>query len=239
MKESNYRFYKAHIHKALEMVVCENGDMSFKGTDNAGVIHSQEILIFNSFDKHYYEYINDFKGYIVVLSVDFLQDIISSPVFEFKNVIKIDHNDWKKVIRILKHLFINNSKMSYLEKKANILLLFNSLNNYDIVCNKKDIHFKDISTQIFEYIENNYTEKITLESISKIFGYSTTYFSSLFSKILGNDLTFVSYLNQFRAQKVQEFKSMPKYHDEPMKTLIRMCGFESEETYYRTVRKNK
>lgn len=239
MKRSNYRFHNSHIHRAIEIVICEEGEMSFKSADRVGSISNSQILIFNSYDRHYYEYIKEFKGYILVLSVDFVNDILPSGAFEFNNVISPSQEDWLQLSQILKKLFKTYTNMSFLFRKAHIIMFFDILSKYNLIRDKKSVTLKDISTQIFEYIEEYYSTNITLISISKAFGYTPTYFSTLFSSIIGEELTFKSYLNLYRLKKVYELKNTPQYSHEPQKSLIKRCGFTSMDSFYRAEKKYK
>lgn len=237
MKAANFKFHDYHIHRAIELVVCEEGEMSIFGENNLINIKNHDLYIYNSFDKHFYEYVNDFRGYIIVLTTDFICDIVPSSKYEFNNVFHVSDHAWEKFNNILTNLFLNNGSMSFLEKKANVLLMFDLLEKNDLIRLKNNIDVKDISTEIMEYIANNYATNITLESISKHFGYSKNYFSSFFSKIVGDNFSFKTYLNYYRLNKVNELKSQNAYKNESIKRIIKMCGFGSYETYYRVLKK--
>jgi AraC-like DNA-binding protein len=55
---------------------------------------------------------------------------------------------------------------------------------------------------IISFIENNYSEQITLEQVSKVSGYNIYYFTKLFKELM--NMTFTQYLNQLRIQKACE-----------------------------------
>ena len=77
---------------------------------------------------------------------------------------------------------------------------------------------------IILYVENNYQNKITLESISSELGYHKNYFSSLFKKTMG--VSFQKYLNNVRishACNILQYNSMTE--------TCEKCGF-SDESYF-------
>jgi len=238
MKGSNYKFHKTHIHQSIELIVCESGNLSYMISNCVGEIKANQVLIINPYDTHFYKYNKDFKGYILVLSRNYTNDILEIDKNEFNNVITIKHKeDWKSFLDKLNYLFLNYEKMSFLGKKGEFLLLFDILSRYDLVRKKNTRNSKDLSGQIFEYIEQNYMRKITLESMAKVFCYSKTYFCSLFKEISEDGMTFNDYLNHFRARKVLEMKNDVAYKGVPLKVLIKNAGFSSPQTFYRVIKK--
>ncbi len=86
-----------------------------------------------------------------------------------------------------------------------------------------------IIEDILNFIDEHYCEPITLESISKEFGYNKTYFSRLFNGHIG--MTLNNYINMVRYDK---FDSMIKNPENSTVTeLIFKCGFPSLSTFYR------
>ena len=87
----------------------------------------------------------------------------------------------------------------------------------------------DVSLDIIQYIDEHYADKITLDEISRHFGYSKYYFSRLFNRLFHCSLN--SYVNAVRLRAIEE---MP---DEESKTKkITDVGFNSLSSYYRSKR---
>lgn len=79
-----------------------------------------------------------------------------------------------------------------------IITIADSLNNQIIPIAKEDLFYQKTIRFITSYIENNYSEKITLEELAEKTQYNRTYLSTLFSKILG--IKFYDYLTRIRLQ---------------------------------------
>ena len=83
--------------------------------------------------------------------------------------------------------------------------------------------------EIMRYINESYRESITLDSLSKTFGYERTYLSRLFNQALGMNLR--EYLNRCRIAAAVNMKR--ENPDIPMCKIAAECGFESPNTFYR------
>jgi len=235
MKQKKYRFFDNHIHKSIEMVVCYDGVLSYKLNDKAGTIGKGQVLITNSFDRHYYEYVDNASIDILVFSKDLIEDVFENPGYEFNNIISISEEDFPKLLQ-LTFLFNDLGSMKYIEKKANIFNIFSLLSRYNLFKRAEESKEKNTVLQIIDYMEKHYNEDISLSSISKDLGYSTNYFSHLFNKVIGTN--FSAHLNSIRMEKVLELKNSKEYKDKPLSEIITLCGFNSKETYYRALRKH-
>lgn len=82
-----------------------------------------------------------------------------------------------------------------------------------------------------EYIENNFTEKITLNEISKRSAMSKNSFCELFYKLTGH--SFNNYLNMCRIKKATEYiKDGYK-----ITAIYGLCGYNDFSTFYRNFKK--
>lgn len=94
----------------------------------------------------------------------------------------------------------------------------------------KRSHERPLVVQIAEYIENNYMQNITLESISKFFGYSPNYFSALFKQNFYTGVT--QYINFIRIEK-----SLPLLKKQKISTIYYSCGFANPQQYFLNFKK--
>lgn len=84
-----------------------------------------------------------------------------------------------------------------------------------------------------KYIEANFTEKISLDDISKRSAMSKSSFCSLFSEITGH--SFNSYLNICRIKKASEYIK----NGYKITALYGLCGYSDFSTFYRNFKKVK
>ncbi|MBQ2696025.1 MAG: helix-turn-helix transcriptional regulator [Clostridia bacterium] len=90
---------------------------------------------------------------------------------------------------------------------------------------------KEFVLHCIEYIENNFTDHITLDDISKRSAMSKNSFCSLFYKLTGH--SFNSYLNLCRIKKATEYiKDGYK-----ITAIYGLCGYTDFSTFYRNFKK--
>lgn len=83
---------------------------------------------------------------------------------------------------------------------------------------------------VLNYIDEHFTEPITLDSISSVFGYNKYYFSRLFNKYIGETLN--SYINNVRINNI--IARGKKQENMNLSQLVFDCGFDSMTTFYRS-----
>lgn len=231
MKLVHYKFAGSHIHKSIEMVICVSGKMRTIVNDNEKILSKGDILIINSYDWHFYEYIDNASCYILVLAEDYINDLLSSNNKEFNNHISLSNEDFERLEPLLSANFVNFDKLTFVGKKAFALTMFAILENYDLFRAKKNNVNKTTCRMIIDYVKDHYHQKITIDSVAKHFGYSRNYFSSLFNKLFGE--TFNSFVNRYRVNEV--LKLHEENPDLLMEDIIYKAGFTSRVTYYRSV----
>ncbi len=90
---------------------------------------------------------------------------------------------------------------------------------------------KQFVLHCIEYIENNFTDRITLDEISKRSAMSKNSFCALFHKLTGH--SFNSYLNICRIKKATEYiKDGYK-----ITAIYGLCGYSDFSTFYRNFKK--
>lgn len=92
----------------------------------------------------------------------------------------------------------------------------------------------DFIIRIIDYIDKNFAEDITLDSLAKEFGYTKYYFSRLFNKSFGCSLNF--YINQVRCNFIESEKLNGKHK---IGDLVMRAGFSEPSNYYRFLKKLK
>ena len=90
----------------------------------------------------------------------------------------------------------------------------------------------DAIVAALNYIDEHFTEEITLDSISTALGYNKYYFSRLFNRYIGEKLT--NYINMVRLRRiVHQAKKTPKTS---LMEIAFKNGFDSMTTFYRVFR---
>lgn len=103
----------------------------------------------------------------------------------------------------------------------------------DVKVNKQREYIKKFDL-IFEYININYMEEISLETISDIAGFSKFHFSRLFKQF--TDLSFYDYLNQRRVKEAEKLLLDPNLS---ITEIALRSGFSSISTFNRVFKSFK
>ena len=75
---------------------------------------------------------------------------------------------------------------------------------------------------LISYIQNNYSERISVEDAAKLCNYSESFFMKAFKSATG--FTFTDYLNNYRLEKAEEIL---KQTEKNVSEAAALCGFES------------
>ena len=97
----------------------------------------------------------------------------------------------------------------------------------DVRTNKQKEYIEKFN-KIFEYIDNNYTEDISLETVADIAGFSKFHFSRLFKQF--TDTSFYDYLNLRRIKAAENLLLDPSL---PITEIALQSGFSSISTFNR------
>ena len=108
------------------------------------------------------------------------------------------------------------------------MLYISIANQCDFVEQKQDAHDALVS-KVLNYATENYNKPLTLDVLSKEFGYARETLSRVLNKFLGESWN--SYVNRLRAYKAQNL-----LYNNPNKSILEIlyeCGFNSPNTFYR------
>lgn len=83
-----------------------------------------------------------------------------------------------------------------------------------------------------DYIADNYTQKITLRQLANVCNISESYFSRLFSKCFGKNVT--DYINDARIAKAKVLLSNPEV---TVNYIARFCGYEDSSYFIKRFKK--
>jgi len=235
MKAAQYRFAELHIHQSLEILVVYKGCMRCTVNNRTEEISAGTLFLANSYDTHHYEYVGNAGAYILVIEKGYLNHIIDEKT-EFNNFLSPVPEVWHEVLKLLNDAYGRFGEYNILQKRGFVNSLMGMLYNSNLLRQKEKNSNKEFFIKVSEYISANYGEDLKLPSLAKKFGYSENYFSMLFNRMFGVNLS--EYVNRVRIRKVVETrKQLEKKYT--LKEIVRRCGFNSMETYYRVLKKYK
>jgi AraC-like DNA-binding protein len=236
--------YRAHWHTEFELAYVESGSTYICINNERRKLVKGDLSICSSGDIHYYENAH-FSSNIILLvfKPEFFGFSSNWPdTREFKSPFfqkgDINSSDLNKIREILYSIIEEKrDKKDYYELfvKAKVnelcasLLRYLPTNERDI--KKQNIAFSKLKTMqdILLYIENNFTDTISLKALADKFNMDPFNLSKKFNSITGSNLK--TYINTLRVSKAENIIISSK---KPLIDIAMECGFDSIRTFNRT-----
>ncbi len=86
--------------------------------------------------------------------------------------------------------------------------------------------------RILDYIETNYNEKLSLQSLAQRCFYNPSYFSRTFKKMMGK--TLIEYITELRLENAVQYLVKTK---KSVQEICELCGFSSKNMFYKNFEK--
>ena len=240
--------FVAHWHKEIEVMYVLEGELGVGINRDFRVLSAGEMSICGKNDIHYYSSEGLHSKTVMTifdpamigvkqLGVDFVT-LCSAFLGEIK-----DAQDRRTVETLFmscaEELSSKNSMyIPLLKLKLNeiFLLIFRNNPDYRHMCTQKKETVRDEDLKpmqkALKYLEDNYTDEITLDTMSEYAGLSPFYFSRLFKNTTGTN--FNTYLKQLRINNAEYLIKTTGGH---IIDIAYQAGFKSIRTFNRTFMK--
>lgn len=222
-----------HFHRSYELLYIVDGKLEANIMNKSFIASKDDIVFVNKYYSHSYKIVGEYKKYVLIIPPRMCDDF--DDVFKDKTLsAHLNDKEFNKsLLSIIKSLNEKNSSSTELVKKGYVNVIIGELlNHYKLVSIKKNSNI-EVMVKILDYIDHNYGEDLTLESISKHFGYSKYYFSRLFNDYINENIN--NYINMIRIQHV--VKEIKENKDGKIADIVYNCGFSSLPTFYRSFKK--
>ena len=199
----NY-FRDKHWHRSIEIFAVFEGGLDFYLNEQEYPLLPGEFMLVNSNEIHSVD--SPEPNHTVVLQVPLKS---FEEYFTGEQFIRFTHNfkvQDEKVMELIREMYTAyQGKTCGYELKVKsyyymlLYLLVTKYRELDVSDDmlKRNRKLNRLST-ITNYIKENYTAELSLESLSKIFGYSPTYLSRMFQKYAG--INYKTYLQSIRVE---------------------------------------
>lgn len=215
-----------HYHQSVEILIASEGSVNATVNNDSRVLDRGEICVADCFDVHSFDS-HGAKSYIIIIPKEFLSDYLA--VKGKKHIATpfiTDKTTCAKIADCAKALMdSDNSRLTQLGYVNTIMGLICE------TCGLSEYSDANIAVMqtVLDYLEENSSDDVNLESLAAHFGYSKYYFSRLFNKF------FKFNLNEYLARlRIRNFISAMKF--DPNADIISAalaCGFNSQQTFYR------
>lgn len=242
---NNEQTFPLHWHTAAEIIMPLEGTYSVNVNGNAYPLKTNDILFVSIGELH--EMTKPSYGYRMILQFDF--SLINN-LKDFKSSISIlqsiklitkdsDPDIHSKIVELMVDI-----RNEYATKSAfNNAVMYSKLLQIYVLIARKYINmsnlFPDITlskqqeyivkfSQLFSYINSNFTEDITLEILANHAGFSKFHFSRLFKQF--TNMTLYDYINQKRISEAELLLLNPNLS---ITEVSSQSGFNSLSTFNR------
>lgn len=224
-------YVELHFHSSLELLFVERGEKTVYINETRYDLKAGDIAVMLPYDLHRYEKGCGVQTVLVVPKEYFFE---YESYFGKKQLLYPVVRD-KKLFDRLKHIFKALCKPfgdEYL-KRGYCTTLFAELAKSAGVKAADNSGDVTLSRDILKYLEENCEEPISLGDLAVKFGFSRTYMSALFKKLIKTD--FCNYLIYLRLKKAA---ALIASGEKNMATVCFKSGFNSLTSFYRAF-KNK
>ena len=220
------KIYKVsnHIHQYAELIFMLEGEMRITVDDKEEVIHAGEAAFIFPYQAHK----------MSSKSVNKLAMYLFSPTTMVSFMKKHDGNVGERAvfkpkpstISVFKEKILDNEDFSLYNVKG---FLYLALDDYlSEISLRKSIGGTNVVSKVISYMNEHYTEQITLESVAGALGYSANYLSHCIQKLYG--LNFCTILASLRVERARYLITSS---DKTTTEIGYECGFGSERTFLR------
>ncbi len=241
-----------HYHNNYEFYYLRSGRRYYFIKDKTYLITAGTIVFINNYVIHSTEaYENEgYERILITFTDEYIGDLLSllgqEEVFSLFNegegVIKLSSDKASLCEGLISSMLIeynknNNADTPFL-KTALLSLLMIMREEKNLTASPAETPAEPLATphkvisEIIGYINNNFAEDITLESISAKFYLSTFYFSRTFKRVAG--LGFAEYLNNVR---IKEARRLIRGSDMRITDIATKVGYKSSTHFGRVFQK--
>lgn len=214
-----------HFHAGIELSYVLEGRFNATVNGRTYTVHAGEILINNCYSVHAYTTSEKCHAIVAIIPLGVVPSIQKKLTSNrFRSPVVAD--DEGHSLEFLMRMLADHSDNATLQKGVSYSLL-------GLLAEKTPLDPMDSSDQadvicrILSYLNDNYTQRLTVEQVATHFGYSRSRFSHLFKSTVGYSLP--QYLNLLRCRSICDALLTT---DTPIVDLAVSAGFNNTHTFY-------
>lgn len=242
--------YPPHWHNALEIIVGEKETYSIEAEGRIYIVRPGDILLIPGGVTHTLTPAKGCNGFVYLLNLDFLgtiksasrlMSLLSHPI----NIVEAEKPTLRlsvsTLLRQMREDYFNTNDLRELLVYSRLLVMVEQLIHSEFDddtsahnrCDKRK-EYSDRFNEIINYLNNNYTEDLTVDDVAKRFGLSKYYFSRLFQQY--THYTFCDYLTFRRLKAAEQLMSDQSLS---ITDIAFQAGFSTLSTFSRVFHKYK
>ncbi len=243
--------YPMHWHTAMEIIVGEKGYYEMVVDQQTYLVKADEFLIIPSGIPHSltpHEHCNGFVYFLDASILNFVQSsasimpVITRPIYITATTNPKLHLAVGSLLRQMRREYFSENEMRELFFYSHFLEIAAEIGRHSSSLSETLLHirsdkrkeYRDKFNEIIHYINQNYTNELTIEGVSKQFGFSKFHFSRLFKQY--TQFTFCEYLSFQRLKAAEFYLSQPEMS---ITDIAFQSGFSSLSTFSRVFKQQK
>jgi AraC-like DNA-binding protein len=231
-------FFLPHWHEHLELHYILKGKAVFYCNQNPIPVEEESFVIINSNELHKgISMTSDYEAIVIIFEMDAFSKEIATGNVVFQSLIQSD----KTISELLRAVYKEDSQREYGYKLAmkgkvyeliTYLLRNYTVKNEDCRNNIRRIRNLNRLNPVMHYIENNYSEPITIEELAAFIHVSEYRFCHLFKESLGQSP--LNYINEVRLKKAYH---LLEQREMTIAEIAAAVGFQDYNNFGRLFRK--
>ena len=220
------KIYKvsSHIHQYAELIIMLEGEMRITVDERDEYIHAGEAAFIFPFQPHKMVSKNKNKLAMYLFSPAAMMSFMKKHEGQVGE--RAVFNPSESTLSVFQEKILNNEDVTLYNIKG---FLYLALDDYlSQISLKKSFAGMNVVSKVITYMNEHFTEPITLESVAMALGYSSNYLSHCIQKLYG--LNFCTTLASLRIERARYLVTSS---DKTMSEICYDCGFGSERSFLR------
>jgi YesN/AraC family two-component response regulator len=227
--------FPPHLHASVEVIYIISGELTITINDKIKNLQPGDLAVSFPNDIHSYNTETESNSLIMIFTPEIINSYFSARMDKtLENPFLSKDTIGKDIVQLMDMLFTEykTTKNEYVIKGL-LYSIFGKLNDHFHLKHSK-YQYNNTMQNLLRYIESNYCENISLQSIADALGYSKFYLSRIFSNKIGYQ--FNDYVNRLRLNKAQKLLISTSM---TISTIAMECGFESLRNFNRVFKDYK
>ena len=230
--------YNLHFHRNIEIYGVVDGTVSVTVAGKRKTLTNGQIAVIDGLENHCYEIDGEAEVFVFQIGTRYCYKMYSLYPRKRLPYFLTDEEYNKKIYNRIRDVFGVGDEISELNRFGIAYLVFADIIDHYGLEEKdaNDTSNNDLVTDVVQYIYTHYSERITLESLSKVFYISPKALSKKIRKRLNMDLRL--FINDIRIQQAVRMRDDPEHKDKSLEDIAALCGFTNMGTFYRSYERN-